>query len=65
MKQAIPTEMYNKDGSLEMIQYHDEEGKFIIQAVWDENDEQTAENRAEFRKWAGRWLKQNGWGVTT
>ena len=65
MKKAIPTEMYDKDGNLEMIQYHDEEGKFIIQAVWDDMDEQTAENRAEFRKWANRWLTQNDWGVTT
>jgi len=39
------------------IEAHDLEGEFVIQAVWDPTDEQTSENREEFRKWFYRMLK--------
>ena len=61
----IPTEIHDKDGNLEKIEYHDEEGKFVIQAVWDEIDEQTAENRDAFRKWATRLLAAKDYTVVS
>jgi len=61
----IPTEIHDKDGNLVKIEYHDEEGKFVIQAVWDEMDEQTAENRDAFRKWATRLLAAKDYTVVS
>jgi hypothetical protein len=61
----IPTEIHDKDGNLVKIEYHDEQGKFVIQAVWDEMDEQTAENRDAFRKWATRLLAAKDYTVVS
>jgi hypothetical protein len=35
-------------------------GSFVIQAVWDETEEQTSENRIKFREWAYRMVEQTG-----
>jgi hypothetical protein len=56
---VIPTEILDKDGNLERIEFHNEMGSFEIQAVWDTDDEQTSENRARFREWAYRFLENN------
>ena len=37
MKKAIPTDVYDKDGNMLRIDFHDGEGEFILQAVWDDN----------------------------
>jgi hypothetical protein len=58
MMKVVLTDIYDKDGNLVKIDVHDLEGQFIIQIVWDENDEQTSENRKAFREWANRQLKQ-------
>jgi hypothetical protein len=59
MKKAIPLEIFDKDGNMVKIETRDEEGQHILDIVWDENDEQTPENRAEFRKWAYGFLEKN------
>jgi hypothetical protein len=53
-------DIYNKDGNLVRIEAYEENGDFLMQFLWDENDEQTSENRVEFRKWVNRHLKQQG-----
>ena len=55
---VVLTDIYDKDGNLVKIDVHDMDGQFVIQIVWDENDEQTSENRKAFREWANRQLKQ-------
>ena len=61
MKKAIPTDVYDKDGNMLRIDFHDGEGEFILQAVWDDNDEQTSENRVKFREWAYKWMRNQDW----
>jgi len=60
---VVLTDVYDKDGNLVKIDVHDMDGQFVIQIVWDENDEQTSENRKEFRTWANRQLKQRGYQI--
>ena len=55
---VVLTDIYDKDGNLVKIDVHDMDGQFVIQIVWDENDEQTSENRKAFREWANRQLRQ-------
>jgi hypothetical protein len=58
MMKVVLTDIFDKDGNLVKIDVHDLDGQFIIQIVWDENDEQTSENRKAFREWANRQLRQ-------
>ena len=60
---AIPTDVYDKDGNLKMIDASDSSGNHIIDILWDDRDEQTNENRVAFRDWAYRILKQKGYEV--
>jgi hypothetical protein len=60
---AIPTDVYDKEGNMLRIDFHDGRGDFILQFLWDENDEQTSSKREHFRKWAYRWMKQQDWSV--
>jgi len=55
---AVPVDVYNKDGDLTHIEFSDGSGDFILKADWDPRDEQTSENRVQFRKWAYRLLEQ-------
>lgn len=61
MKKTIPTDVYDKDGNMVRIEFHDGAGEHIIDVVWDENDEQTSKNRESFRKWAYTMLEQKGY----
>lgn len=61
MKKTIPTDVYDKEGNLTHIEFCDGDGNHIIDVVWDENDEQTSENRTSFRKWAYMMLEQKGY----
>jgi hypothetical protein len=61
---VVPTEVHDKDGNLTQIEFYDFAGNFIFQAAWDDNDEQTSENREAFRKWADRMAKQLGYEVS-
>jgi hypothetical protein len=60
---AIPVDVYDKDGNFTRIEVQDGEGNHIIDIVWDPVDEQTSENRVEFRKFAYRVLEQKGYEV--
>jgi hypothetical protein len=57
---VIPTDVYDKEGNLTRIEFYDLDGEFVVQAVWDENDEQTGKNRIKFRKWAYSMVEQIG-----
>lgn len=61
----IPTDVYDKDGNLLRIEFHNLEGEFVIQAEWDENDPQDSEHREFFRKWSYKMVKQLGYEVAT
>lgn len=58
MTKFILTDVYDDTGDLIRIEARDSTGKFVVQAVWDPNDEQTSENREAFREWFYRILKQ-------
>ena len=62
MTVVIPTEVY-ENGNLVRIEYYNEDDVFEIQAQWDENDEQTSENREKFRKWATGMVEKMGFEV--
>jgi len=62
---VIPVDVYDKDGNLTHINVQDASGEFVLQMVWDENDEQTNENRIAFREWAYDFLeKYKGYEVS-
>jgi hypothetical protein len=60
---VIPTDVYDKEGNMLKIEFHNLEGEFEIEAVWDPEDEQTSENREKLRKWAYRMVGQLGFEV--
>lgn len=60
---VIPTDVLDKDGNLEKIEYYDELGGFQFQAMWDPVDEQNADNRREFREWANNMAKRMDYEV--
>lgn len=60
---VIPTDVFDSDGNLEKIEFYDELGGFQFQAMWDPSDEQTAENRREFREWAVNMAKRMDYEV--
>ena len=65
MTQIIPTDVYDREGNLLRIEYHNLEGDFEIQAEWNPQDEQTSENRENFRKWATTMVKRLNYEVKT
>jgi hypothetical protein len=60
---VIATDVLDKDGNLEKIEYYDELGGFQFQAMWDPVDEQNADNRREFREWANNMAKRMDYEV--
>ena len=48
-----PTDIM-EDGKLKAIEFHDLDGKFQFQAMWDPRDEHTPENIAKFRVWCAQ-----------
>jgi hypothetical protein len=63
MKRAIPMDVYDKDGNMLRIEFHDSEGEHIIDAQWDPIDEQTSENRESFRRWAYNFVRNKDYEV--
>ena len=63
MKRAIPVDVYDKDGNMVRIEFSDATGEHILDAVWDENDPQTSENRVAFRKWAYNHVRNQDWEI--
>ena len=59
----IPTDVYDKNGDLLRIEFHNEVGEFEFQAIWDPTDEQTSANREKFRKWSYRMAEQQNYQV--
>lgn len=55
---VIPIDVYDKEGNLLRIEFHNEAGDFEFQALWDENDEQTSTNREKFREWSYQMAKR-------
>ena len=53
-----PREIYTEDGDLDRIEFYNQEGKFEIQAVWDDQDPNDEEHRIKFREWAYRIVGQ-------
>ena len=62
-KRVILTDIYDSDGNITAIEFNDRNGDFVIESKWDENDEQTSENRIKFREWTYRFLKQLGYEI--
>ena len=59
MKQqtVVLSDVYNDQGDIVRIEAVDvETGKPFLDFLWDPRDEQTPENRVEFRRWAGQIL---------
>jgi len=52
-------DIYDKDGNMTRIEAYDGAGDFIMQAIWDPTDEQTSENRIQFRKWFAEHLERS------
>lgn len=63
LKQAIPVDVYDKEGNLMHIEFHDSLGKFEFKADWDPRDEQTSKNRESFRQWAYLMAKRLGYSI--
>ena len=59
MKLAIPTTKMDESGNITCIEYHDTDGNHIIDSIWDENEEQTTENRKAFKKWSDEFVTHN------
>lgn len=60
----VQKEVYN-NGDLTKVEVIDADtGEHIVDVLWDPHDEQTPENRQEFRRWVDRIIKrkeqQNG-----
>jgi hypothetical protein len=62
-KSVKPTEIFNKKGDLLKIEFHTLDGQFVIEALWDERDAQTEENRQAFRKWAYNTMRNKEYKV--
>ena len=60
---VTPADVLDKDGNLEKIEFYDELGGFQFQAMWDPADEQSADNRREFREWAETMAKRMDYEV--
>ena len=63
MIRAIPTDIYDKEGNMLRIEFHDNKGDFAFQVLWDPRDEQTSTNREALRKYAYRMAEQLGYEV--
>jgi hypothetical protein len=60
---AIPVDIYDKEGNMLRIEFNDGSGNHVVDAVWDQNDAQTSENRIKFREWAYKMLQNKGYEV--
>lgn len=60
---AIPVDVYDKDGNMIKVEFNEKAGDHILDAVWDDREEQTSENRIKFREWAYRMIEQKGYTI--
>ena len=59
----IPVDVYDRDGNMIRVEFSDKNGDHVLDVVWDENEEQSSENRVAFRKWAYNHLRNQGWEI--
>ena len=63
MISVYPIDMLDKDGNLTGIEFMNQTThEFVFQALWDDREAQTQENRLAFRKWANNMAKNMGYG---
>ena len=55
----VQVEVHDKEGNLVRIETY-KDNEHYLDFLWDSRDEQTHDNRVEFRKWVVRHLKQSG-----
>ena len=60
---VIPTDVYDTEGNMMRIDFNEKDGTFAFEALWDERDGQSSQNREEFRKWAYLMAKRFGYEV--
>lgn len=58
---AICYDIFDKDGNLRKIEVMDSDGNHVFDALWDDRDEQTNENRVAFREWTAKMIKRKGY----
>jgi hypothetical protein len=63
MTTVIPTEILDSEGNLQAIEFYDELGSHVLDAVWDPSDPQDHEHRQAFRNWAYNFLEGKGYNV--
>ena len=56
---ARQVEIFDKDGNLTKIEVTLENDEHLFDALWDPRDEQTHENRVEFRQWVNRQIRNH------
>ena len=60
---VIPVDQYDAEGNLTKIIFQGEDGEDKLDAIWDERDEQTSENRVAFRTWSYEAARRAGFEV--
>jgi hypothetical protein len=63
MTTVIPTEILDNEGNLQVIEFYDELGGHVLDAVWDPSDPQDHEHRQAFRNWAYNFLEGKGYNI--
>jgi hypothetical protein len=58
MTKVVPVDVYDKDGNMLRVEFHNGNNEFAFQVLWDPTDQQTSENREEFRRYAYRMAEQ-------
>lgn len=54
----IQKEVFDEEGNLKLIEVIDADtSQHLADFLWDPNDEQTPENRNNFRDWVINWVK--------
>lgn len=58
-------DVYDDEGNMARIEaINCETGEMELQFLWDPRDEQTPENRTEFRDWAGQFLTRKEYTIS-
>jgi len=66
MKKANAVRVYETDtNNLKAIEFFDENSEFILQAVWDERDDQTPQKQTDFQEWAYELMNTKGYEIQT
>lgn len=56
------TEVHDEGGNLARLEASDADtGSHVLNGHWDPSEEQTPQNRADFRHWFNRMLRRKGY----